>query len=176
MPRKFKRDGQGFTANAASKPGATEASAKIAYNVTYQPWDSILTTGLYVDDLDAAFRSSLYQSLGILVVLAGVLSAVVVLLNRGILRSLGGEPSYAAEIANQIANNDLTAVVKTAADDRSSLLFSMKRMQEQLTQTIGTIKRSADSIGTATHQIAAGKQDLSQPTEEPVMSCTASCP
>jgi methyl-accepting chemotaxis protein len=165
-----RRDGQGFTAYSAPKPGATESLPKISYNVTYQPWDWILTTGLYIDDLDAAFRSSLYQSLGILVILAGALSVVVVLLNRGILRSLGGEPSYAAEIANQIANNDLTAAVKTAPDDRSSLLFSMKRMQEQLTRTIGTIKVSADSIATATQQIAAGNQDLSQRTEEQAAS------
>ena len=66
----IKRDGKGFTAYAFPKPGTTEASPKIAYNVTYQPWDWILTTGVYVDDVDAAFRSSLYQSLGILVVLA----------------------------------------------------------------------------------------------------------
>jgi len=170
MVEVIKRDGKGFTAYAAPKPGATEASPKTSYNVTYQPWDWILTTGLYVDDIDAAFHSTLYQSLGILVILAGALSAVVLLLNRGILRSLGGEPSYAAEIANQIASNDLTAVVKTAPNDRSSLLFSMKRMQEQLTQTIGTIKTSADSIATATHQIAAGNQDLSQRTEEQAAS------
>jgi methyl-accepting chemotaxis protein len=166
----IKRDGQGFTAYTASKPGSTEASPKIAYNVAYQPWDWILTTGLYVDDIDVEFRAALYRSLGILVLLAGALSIVVVLLNRGILRSLGGEPSYAAEIANQIASNDLTAVVKTASHDRTSLLFSMKRMQEQLTQTIGTIKTSAESIATATHQIATGNQDLSQRTEEQAAS------
>jgi methyl-accepting chemotaxis protein len=166
----IKRDGEGFTAYSAAKPGITEASPKIAYNVIYSPWSWILTTGLYVDDIDAAFRATLFQSLGILLVLAGALSGVVVLLNRGILRSLGGEPSYAAEIANQIASNDLTALVKTAPDDRSSLLFSMKRMQEQLTQTIGTIKISADTIATATHQIAAGNQDLSQRTEEQAAS------
>jgi methyl-accepting chemotaxis protein len=165
-----KRDGQGFTAYTAPKPGSTEYLPKIAYNIGYQPWDWILTTGLYVDDIDVAFHAALWRSLGILVVLAGALSAIVVLLNRGILRSLGGEPSYAAEIANQIADNDLTAVVKTAPDDRSSLLFSMKRMQEQLTRTIGTIKISADSIATATHQIAAGNLDLSQRTEEQAAS------
>ena len=165
-----KRDGKGFVAYSAAKPGATEALPKIGYSVTYQPWDWFLSTGLYVDDIDAAFRSTLYQSLGILVILAAALSAVVVLLNRGIFRSLGGEPSYAAGIANQIANNDLTAVVKTAPNDRSSLLFSMKRMQEQLTQTIGTIKTSAESIATATHEIAAGNQDLSQRTEEQAAS------
>jgi methyl-accepting chemotaxis protein len=166
----IKRDGKGFTTYAFPRPGATEASPKIVYNVGYQPWDWIFSTGAYLDDLDAAFRSTLYQSLGILAVLAGALSAVVVLIDRGILRSLGGEPSYAAEIANQIASNDLTGVVKTAPDDRSSLLFSMKRMQHQLTQTIGTIKISADSIATATHQIAAGNQDLSQRTEEQAAS------
>jgi methyl-accepting chemotaxis protein len=165
-----KRDGSGFTAFSFAKPGTAEAAPKIAYEETYQPWDWIVLTGVYIDDLDAAFRSTLYQSLGIFLVLAGALSAVVMLLNRGILRSLGGEPSYAAEIANQIARNDLTAEVKTAPDDRSSLLFSMKRMQEQLTQTIGTIKISADSIATATHQIAAGNQDLSQRTEEQAAS------
>ncbi|CAB3790007.1 methyl-accepting chemotaxis protein [Pararobbsia alpina] len=166
----IKRDGQGFISYAFPKPGATESTPKISYSVAYQPWDWILQTGIYVDDINAAFRSTLYQSLGILVVLAGALSVIAGLLNRGIFRSLGGEPSYAAEIANQIASNDLTAVVKTAPDDRSSLLFSMKRMQEQLTQTIGTIKLSADSIATATHQIAAGNQDLSQRTEEQAAS------
>ncbi|SOE92562.1 methyl-accepting chemotaxis sensory transducer with Cache sensor [Burkholderia sp. D7] len=166
----IKRDGKGFTEFALTKPGTTGTSPKISYNVTYQPWHWILTTGVYVDDLDAVFRSTLYQSLGVLFLLAGVLSAVVLLLNRGIIRSLGGEPSYATEIANRIANNDLTAAVKTAPNDRSSLLFSMKRMQEQLTQTIGTIKFSADSIATATHQIAAGNQDLSQRTEEQAAS------
>ncbi|TXC79070.1 methyl-accepting chemotaxis protein [Paraburkholderia azotifigens] len=165
-----KRDGRGFNSYSASKPGAIGALPKIAYNVTYQPWDWILTTGLYVDDLDAAFLSSLYRSLGILAMLAGALSAVVVILNRGMLRSLGGEPSYAAEIANKIASNDLTVVVKTAPNDRVSLLFSMKRMHEQLTSTIGTIMASADSISTATHQISAGNQDLSRRTEEQAAS------
>ncbi|MGA3251159.1 MAG: cache domain-containing protein, partial [Paraburkholderia sp.] len=165
----IKRDGQGFISYAFPKPGVAEASPKIGYNVSYQPWDRILQTGIYVDDINAAFRSALFLSFGVLAVLGGALSAIVVLLNR-VLRSLGGEPSYAAEIANQIASNDLTALVKTAPDDRSSLLFSMKRMQEQLTQTIGTIKVSAESIATATHQIAAGNQDLSQRTEEQAAS------
>ncbi len=165
-----KRDGRGFSAYAFPRPGATEPSPKIGYSVAYQPWDWVINTGVYVDDIDSAFLSSLYRSLGILVVMAGALSAVVAQLNRGILRSLGGEPSYAAEIANQIADNDLTAEVKTAPGDRSSLLFSMKRMQEQLTQTIGAIKVSADSIATATQQIAAGNQNLSRRTEEQAAS------
>jgi len=165
-----KRDGRGFRSFAFPRPGETEAAPKLAYDISYQPWDWILTTGVYVDDIDAAFRATLYQSLAILVALAGALSAIVVILNRGILRELGGEPSYAAKIAYQIADNDFTEVVKTAPHDRTSLLFSMKRMQEQLTKTIRTIKNSADSIATVTHEIAAGNTDLSQRTEEQAAS------
>ncbi|MCX5543938.1 methyl-accepting chemotaxis protein [Paraburkholderia sp. CNPSo 3076] len=166
----IKQEGQGFVSYSFKRVGSEGVAPKISYSVSYQPWDWILTTGLYVDDIDAAFRVTLYWSLGILAVIALALSAVVAVVNRGILRSLGGEPAYAAQIANRIANNDLTAVVEIAAEDRSSLLFSMKRMQEQLTQTIDTIKHSADSIATATNEIAAGNQDLSQRTEEQAAS------
>ncbi|HWT37744.1 MAG TPA: methyl-accepting chemotaxis protein, partial [Paraburkholderia sp.] len=79
-------------------------------------------------------------------------------------------PARAAEIASRIADNDLTVVVETASHDRSSLLFSMRRMQEQLTGAIGTIKSSSDSIAIATSEIASGNQELSQRTEEQAAS------
>ena len=151
----IKRDGIGFD-DTASKPGTSEALPKIAYNVAYRPWDWILTTGLYVDDLDAAFARRCTRASGILVVLAGILSAVGVA-NR-VCAHWAAKPSYAAQIANRIASNDLTAVVKTAPADRSSLLFSMKRMQEQLTHMIGTIKISADSIATASQRDRGGQR------------------
>ena len=37
----------------------TEAAPKIVHNLAYQPWDWILSTGVYVDDIDAAFRAAL---------------------------------------------------------------------------------------------------------------------
>jgi methyl-accepting chemotaxis protein len=166
----IKRDGKGFYSYAFPRPGSHDVSPKISYATSYQPWDWIMNTGVYVDDLDAAFRESLYRSVAILVALAGALALIVVPLNRGILRSLGGEPSYAAEIANKIANNDLAVVVETRPGDQSSLLFSIRRMQTQLSQTIATIKMSAESIATATYQIAAGNQNLSQRTEEQAAS------
>ncbi|GAB6848350.1 methyl-accepting chemotaxis protein [Paraburkholderia kururiensis] len=162
----IKRDGHGFTSYSFSKPNATGVFPKLSYNDSYRPWDWVFMTGVYIDDIDAAFRSALYQSIGLLAVAAALLSVIVVVINRGILRTLGGEPAYAAEIAEHIANNDLALKVQTAPGDSSSLLFSMKRMQDQLAGTIRSIKVSTDSIATATSEIAAGNQDLSQRTEE----------
>lgn len=67
-------------------------------------------------------------------------------------------------------HNDLSMVVETARHDRSSLLYAMKRMRDQLTSTMSAIKVSADSIATASSQIAAGNLELSQRTEEQAAS------
>ncbi|PLZ04430.1 chemotaxis protein [Burkholderia sp. WAC0059] len=166
----IKAHGHGFRTFAFPRPGETVPAPKLAFDIGYQPWDWILTTGVYIDDIDAAFRATLYQNLGILVVLGIVLSGIVVLLNRGVIRSLGGEPTYASSIAQRIAANDFTTTVDVDRNDQSSLLASMKRMQEQLTQVIAGIKTSADSIATASGEISAGNTDLSQRTEEQAAS------
>jgi len=165
-----KQDGHGFVAYSFPKPGTNEIGPKISYAAPYEPWDWILQTGAYTDDIDAAFRTSLYQSLGFLAVAVVALVAVVIWLNRSILHTLGGDPAFAVQVAGRIANNDLTVAIRTEPDDTSSLMYSMKRMQEQLSMMIRGIRASSESIVSATGQIAAGNQDLSQRTEEQAAS------
>jgi methyl-accepting chemotaxis protein len=166
----IKRNGKGFTHYSVGKPNVVGEFPKVAFNGIYQPWDWIISSGTYIDDVDAAFRETMYRGLGVVLVAAALLFVAVWTLNRAILRSLGGTPSYASEIATRISENDLTVTVKTAPNDQSSLLYSMKRMQEQLTNAIRTIKVSSESIASATSEIAAGNQDLSQRTEEQAAS------
>ena len=107
-------------------------------------------------------------------VISVVVVFVSILMGLGVMRSilgqLGGEPGYASEIAHRIAGGDLTSKIETKANDRSSLLASMKLMQEQLTATVLQIKESAESIGSGSKQIASGNADLSQRTEEQASS------
>ena len=98
----------------------------------------------------------------------GIVLGIVIA--RRLSRQLGGEPSYAADVARRIAGGDLAVQVQTRPGDRSSMLFAMSQMQQQLTGTIGHIKTSADSIASATKQIAAGNADLSQRTEQQASS------
>ncbi|MDN7970476.1 methyl-accepting chemotaxis protein [Burkholderia multivorans] len=161
------RTGSGFQRFDYPKEtsGVTTDAPRIAYVDTYRPWDWVINTSLFVDDIDSAFQANLLQSLGILALIALVLSGIVVALNRGIARTIGGEPGDAVEIAGRIAANDFTAAIATAPDDRGSLLYSMKRMQANLSAAINGIKASADSIASAAAQISAGDLDLSRRTE-----------
>ena len=102
---------------------------------------------------------------------AVLLGAVVALLiTRGLLRQLGGEPQYAADVARRIADGDLTVEVKTRGNDSSSMLYAMRSMAEKLTGTISGIHRASSSISSASQEIAAGNADLSQRTEEQASS------
>jgi methyl-accepting chemotaxis protein len=106
--------------------------------------------------------------LGLGAVLFGLLFAWWV--TRSITRQLGGEPEYAAAVVGRIASGDLSVDVDLKAKDSSSLLYAMKRTQDDLQNTVRQIKQSTDAIATASKQIAAGNADLSQRTEEQASS------
>jgi methyl-accepting chemotaxis protein len=116
------------------------------------------------------FRTS--RLLMVLMALAGIVISVGlgVLVARLLSRQLGGEPGYAAESVGRIAAGDLTQAVQARSARSGSLLFSIARMQDQLTQVVTRIKSASDAIATASGQIAAGNQDLSSRTEEQASS------
>ncbi|MEW5944057.1 MAG: MCP four helix bundle domain-containing protein [Pseudomonadota bacterium] len=107
------------------------------------------------------------QTLVIALGLIALTMAVVVsfLIVRGLLKQLGGEPDYAAEVARKVAAGDLSTKIAVKEGDTSSLLAAMKSMQEMLARIVTDIKEAVDSVNTASKEIASGNADLSQRTE-----------
>ncbi|WP_077037086.1 methyl-accepting chemotaxis protein [Pelomonas sp. KK5] len=93
-------------------------------------------------------------------VVGGVL---LVWLTRSITRPLG----EAAQVAEAIANYDLSRPIQSGANDETGrLLQALQRMQGSLQGLIGSVRGSSDSINTASAEIATGNQDLSARTEQ----------
>lgn len=158
--------GSGFVQYDWPRPGSSKPVPKMSYAAAFAPWHWTVMTGAYVDDINDAFLGTVYRSLGVLAGAFALLSLVSVFVNRSLRRTLGGEPEYAMEVANRIANSDLTHPVAVHNAEATSLLSAMARMQDELTRTLAGIKTSAESIASASCQIAAGNQDLAQRTEE----------
>jgi methyl-accepting chemotaxis protein len=113
------------------------------------------------------------------VVITSVLVAMIVIFGlvvvswfmiRAIWQQLGGEPEYAREIARTVADGDLSMVITTESDDRSSLLGALKDMQAKLAGMVSDIKISAETIKSASGEIASGNADLSSRTESQASS------
>ena len=91
-------------------------------------------------------------------------------ITHSLMRQLGGEPAYAADVVASIAAGDLSRAVTTAPADKSSLLFAMEMMRTSLTGIVSQVREGTDTIATASSQIAAGNLDLSSRTEEQASS------
>lgn len=68
------RPGGGFVEYYRNKPGDREPQPKLSYVSLFQPWGWVIGTGLYVDDIAAAFRTRALEMSGLaLLIVLGVL-------------------------------------------------------------------------------------------------------
>ncbi|MFG0642796.1 methyl-accepting chemotaxis protein [Delftia sp. WSY_22] len=119
--------------------------------------------------VDGSLRSVAEDGVAMLVLtlLAAALGSLVAwMITRTVKQQLGGEPSYAAGVARQIAQGDLSVRVQLAPGDTSSLLHAMEDMRAGLARVVADVRQSSESIATGASQIASGNADLSQRTEE----------
>ncbi|WP_295750566.1 methyl-accepting chemotaxis protein [Undibacterium sp.] len=156
----------GIVVADGTRPGVKEPVAKMYAVIKFAPWDWIIGYGTYIDDIDSAFwrQASILLAIGTLLMAA--VAALAWHMTHKILGQLGGEPSYAASVVEAIAEGDLSADILTNAKDRSSLLFGIKAMRDNLANVVSQVRIGSDSIVTASGEIAAGNLDLSNRTEQ----------
>jgi methyl-accepting chemotaxis protein len=117
------------------------------------------------DQAAAAHQAARRQTLLITLVALLLGGAMAWLITRSLLRQLGGEPVYAAEIAGRIANGELDVKVALRDGDRDSLLFAMDTMRAKLADLVGHVRQATHHIAHASNEIATGNADLSSRTE-----------
>jgi len=77
----------------------------------------------------------------------------------------------ATSFARRVAEGDLSARVESGRDDElGQLLQALAAMQAKLRSLVGHIRSTAESIGTASKEVAVGNQDLSERTEQTASS------
>ena len=119
---------------------------------------------------DQAYSHAVALVIGLIVAATAIALVLALVIARGLAKQLGGEPREAAALASDIAGGNLRTAVRLKAGDRSSLMFSLGVMKDQLTTIVRGIQTSSESISVAAGQIAQGNTDLSQRTEEQAAS------
>jgi len=95
----------------------------------------------------------------------------VVLGAAALIRSIRQPLVHAVDVANRIAQGDLTTHPETSRrDEFGDMMRALKRMNDSLSTVVGKVRASADTVVTASREIAAGNQDLSARTEEQASS------
>jgi methyl-accepting chemotaxis protein len=118
---------------------------------------------------------SAYQQARLLLILANLINAgaaIVLgwLVTRSITSQLGGEPAQAAQIAQAVAQGDLTVPISLQPGDSTSMMAQLKKMQESLALVVGRVRSGSDAVSNASAEISQGNNDLSARTEEQASS------
>ncbi|HJV00746.1 MAG TPA: methyl-accepting chemotaxis protein [Burkholderiaceae bacterium] len=83
-----------------------------------------------------------------------------------LIRQLGGEPAYVADMLAQVAGGDLRASIHVRPDDRNSIVYCLKAMVERLSAVVAEVRGGAEALANASSQVSSTAQLLSQSTSE----------
>ncbi|KQO79860.1 methyl-accepting chemotaxis protein [Rhizobium sp. Leaf262] len=136
------RAGGGETSFYGPKPGVEgDTYLKSSYAMAFEPWQVVVVTGVYVDDLQAQVRSTIINaiSFGVGVFLLGLLAAYVVI--RGISRPLDDLHKALGEVANE--NVDL-AIPHTGMKNEIGLMAKATQALQQKVRERHTMQRRQD--------------------------------
>jgi methyl-accepting chemotaxis protein len=157
-------DGKAFAHISFPRPGKTVPLPKLMYIIKIDGWNWMVTSGLYLDDVEAAMRDQLLADIAMNAIALLLVAGLGVMIMRAVLRQIGGEPALAKAAMEEVAQGNLA--VELPAAPAGSLLHALSVMLKSLRGTVAQVRQSADGIATASSQIATGNQDLSARTEQ----------
>ncbi len=144
-------------------PGAAKYQA-LMQELLHLQRTNIDATARAIDATAAVSRNLLLVLAGIMLVLG---AACAWLLTSGIT----GPLLAAVGVARRVANGDLSGEICAGSEDETGqLMAALRDMNGSLLRIVGDVRGGADSIATASAQIAAGNLDLSSRTEQQASS------
>ncbi|MBK8337604.1 MAG: bacteriohemerythrin [Sterolibacteriaceae bacterium] len=155
-----RRERQGFVSYSWPVPNSKESVDKTSFVQGFEPWQWVIGSGVYLDDVGSAFlqraKFNLLMALAVVVLLA----AAAHWIRRCMLAKLGGEPAYAVDVANRIAGGDLTGTVQVGAGTEGSILAALANMQNELRAMLGHIMSSARQVAGSVDTLSAESNEI----------------
>ncbi|MBU5639041.1 MCP four helix bundle domain-containing protein [Geomonas sp. Red69] len=110
-------------------------------------------------------ESRLYM---IFLVVGSVVFGIIIgiFITVGLNRQLGGEPGYIANIAERVANGDLTVQFASNQKTETGVNAAMKHMVEKLKEVIADVTSAADNVAAGSQELSSSSEQMSQGASE----------
>ncbi|MGY4664070.1 methyl-accepting chemotaxis protein [Pseudomonas chlororaphis] len=166
-----KAKGAGMVNYRWPKPGASEPVQKTSYVQLFQPWGWIIGSGVYIDDVQAEFRSQVVKASVGGIAIALLMALLVLLIARSIVRPLQETVHAMANIAS--GESDLTHTLDTHGQDEVTELArhfngftaKLRLVVSQLQVSASALAQSSADLGNNASQAQERSQQQSQQME-----------
>jgi methyl-accepting chemotaxis protein len=106
--------GEGLFTYDYAKPGETVPLPKLTFARKFTPWNLLITSGVWIDDIDAAYQRTLFRLGGFGLVILLVMTGFILALSRNIAGSL---TRLAGKMESVVAGDLSVRIEETSRDD-----------------------------------------------------------
>ena len=167
-----KQQGSGFFSYRWPMPGANAPVDKISYVQLFSPWNWVIGSGVYLDDIYREFRATAIKVGVISLVMLLIMAGVIILIMRSIVQPLENVVSAMHNIAS--GEGDLTRELNIQGDDELTQLgqhfntFSLKLRStiSNLLSSAATLKLASEALGEQAAQALHINEEQAQQTEQ----------
>jgi methyl-accepting chemotaxis protein len=162
-----KNKAEGFVDYMWPKPNETRPSPKLSFAKMFSQWGWIVSSGIYVDDVNAEISKLRMQIIVGTIIVAALILCIAFFVSRIITRAL----QKAVVLAEKLAEGDLTAHAEAdSTDEAGQLLIGMKNMVDKLKLIVADVKTAADNVAVGGKQMSASSEQMSQGATEQAAS------
>ncbi len=152
MVKVVKRDGAGFVPYLWPKPNSDQPVEKISYVKGFKAWGWVVGSGIYLDDVDQVFKSTLTRMSIIAVAVVLVSVAVVILIAQSIINPIGTTASALQDIAE--GEGDLTKRLSVFGNDEVACFrVSFNSFVGKIHDLVIEVQKGVDGLTTATDSL-----------------------
>ena len=170
--------GGGYTDYWFPKPGETEASPKRSYSAYFEPFDWVIGTGNYIDEIDTTLQAASNtidenRRTGerIIIIFNILLLVISVIVSILIGRRIAGAIVRIAKDAEKIASGNLSVRVKIQSKDEIGRLSeAFNKMVNELINIVSSVQQGANEFADGSQQISDTAQTLASGSSEQASS------
>ncbi|MBB1126747.1 methyl-accepting chemotaxis protein [Thiospirillum jenense] len=166
-----RRHQAGFVDYQWAKPGYDEPVPKVSYVKGFQPWDWIIGSGLYIDDVRKIFLNhALHLAMGAAVILAVLMILSLMIAGSltnplAMLRQMITEVRDTGDLRQRITLNERNEI-GVMADAFDTLLERFQRFVAEVHRTVGPLVASGQRLDHVTQQNSGAVARTQSQTDE----------
>ncbi|MEO9655651.1 methyl-accepting chemotaxis protein [Marinomonas sp.] len=160
-------NGAGFVDYLWPKPGQEKPVEKISYVKGFQQWQWILGSGIYLDDVDAQFKTEATR----LVSISAVIIVLSLLLSYLVLNSILRPINQTLNVMQNIAEGDgdlSTRLPESGSDHLSHIASAYNKFAERLSRTLSSAIDLNNQVGNKSielQQVSSSTREITQKRE-----------
>ena len=152
-----KKHGAGIVAYEWPKPGATQPLPKMSYVAGFAPWNWVIGTGLYVDNLKEQIWDALSRALMIFGIVIALTGGIAVLVGHKISRAMRGMTSAMNELA--AGNFDVVMPGLGREDEIGDMAASVEAFKVKAVEKARLEAEAETERRRARRRVAQGRDD-----------------